>query len=107
MRDITYYSVPCVQPIDLYTETTIDSSAMVQIPPYQGHDPSEHWKQIKDEIRWLTNDSGLSEINDSAFKVDTCVGDGGLYASCEFRKKNDAHQLFRMYIQRSLMFESC
>ena len=107
MRDITYYSVPCVQPIALFTETIIDSSAMVQIPPYQRYDPLEHWKPIKDEIRWLTSNYGLSEINDNAFKVDTCVGVGDLYAVCEFRNENNARQMFRMYIQRSLIFEPC
>ena len=60
---------------------------------------NQRWKPIKDEIRSLAYNHGLTHIPDPSFNVDTGVSHGLVSANCEFNERSDALAIFGMYIE--------
>ena len=73
---------------------------MGQIPQeFRYLSKDQRWKPIKDEIRSLACDHGLTHMPDNAFKIDIWVDHEPLSACCDFKERADALEIFGMYVE--------
>lgn len=75
--------------------TVTDHCAMVQLPPKLCELSEKRiWRPVRDEIRRLADMHNLADI---PVKVEICVGHVDLFATCEFKHRDDAREVFSVY----------
>lgn len=76
---------------------------MIQLPPKLCElSRDRNWRPVRDEIRRLAL---MHKLADIPVKVEMGVGQGDLFATCEFKHRDDARELFSVYFE-SLWFSS-
>lgn len=71
---------------------------MGQLPPsLRDYPPEQVWKPIKDEIRKLVHMHGKTDIQVESVNVETGYSQGHLLATCEFKQRHDAEDVYCMY----------
>ena len=76
---------------------------MIQLPPKLRELSAERiWRPVRDEIRRL---ACMHKLADIPVRVEICFGHGDLFATCEFKHRDDARELFSVYLE-GLWFSS-